>query len=278
MRQNYASTEMHGTSLSPPPARAPLYEESNGVAPAPRVNIEQPKSASTASREPAVTVDQRAALESKDPKAARGRGKGGAQKKPLYEVLRMHTRAQEIIVKAMRGQSSANLGPSELRAMSEVNSSVYHFYLDFVNYCCPSHTVQSDEQQWEMLCKALKKHFEKEFGANQNQKPPQPQRPNNTLGDFITIETKSNTKKNAKVTRGSGRVGRGTGRGEKKELGSQGSGDLDGPAVLDESPAQSTNWVCPRCTLRNENLLLECAACGTSKQQAALWAEFPPLG
>lgn len=279
VRQPYASSEMQGTSLSPPPARQPLYEESNGVAPAPRATPEQVKAASTASREPPITVDQRAVLESKDQKAARGRGKGGTQKKPLYEVLKMHTRAQEIIVKAMRGQSSANLGPSDLRAMSEVTPSVYHFYLDFVNYCCPSHTIQSDEQQWEMLCKALKKHFEKEFGANQNQKPPQPQRPNNTLGDFITIETNSKTaKKNAnKVTRGTGRVGRGTGRGEKKELGSQGSGDFDGP-VVDESPAQSTNWVCPRCTLRNENLLLECAACGTSKQQAALWAEFPPLG
>merc|ERR1719359_825680 len=162
-------------------------------------------------------------LESKDQKA-RGRGKGGAQKKSLYEVLRFHKRAEELIVKMMRGQSSANIGPGELRAMSEMNPSVYHFYLDFVNYCCPSHTVQSDEQQWEMLCKALKKHFEKEFGANQNQKPPQPQRPNNTLGDFITIQTdtKAAKKTNAKIPRGGGRVGRATGRGDKMELG-QGS-------------------------------------------------------
>jgi len=169
--------------------------------------------------------------------------------------------------------------------MSEMNPIVYHFYLDFVNYCCPSHTVQSDEQQWDTLSKALKKHYEKDFGSApvQPQKPPvqQPQRPNNTLGDFITIETK-NSKKTAKVSARGGvlRGGRGTGRGDKKELGTgySGSSEWDGVGDLDESPTQSSTWACPRCTLRNENLLLECAACGTSKQQAALWAEFPPLG
>merc|ERR1719482_805018 len=109
----------------------------------------------------------------KDQKA-RGRGKGGAQKKQLFEVLRFHKRAEEIIVKHMRTQSSANIGPAELRSMSELNPVVYHFYLDFVNYCCPSHMAQTDEQQWEMLCKALKKQFEKDFGANPNQKMPQP--------------------------------------------------------------------------------------------------------
>merc|ERR1719265_2906615 len=114
-------------------------------------------------------------------------------------------------MKAMRSSNSANVAPAELRAMSEMNPSVYHFYLDFVNYCCPSHMVQSDEQQWESLCKALKKHFEKEFGANQNQKPPVPQRPNNTLGDFITIESdnKAAKKTSAKAPRGGGRMGRG---------------------------------------------------------------------
>jgi len=213
--------------------------------------------------------------EAKDQKA-RGRGKGGSQKKPLHEVLRYHKRAEETIVKTMRGQNSASLAPAELRALSEINPSVYHFYIDFVNYCGPSHMVQSDEQQWEMLCKALRKHFEKDFGVSQNPKPVQPQRPNNTLGDFITIETNSKpTKKNAKVTRG-GRAGRGTGRGEKKDVYSQGS-EPDAP-TFEESPTQSASWVCPRCTLSNEGSLFECGACGTSKQQAALWAEFPPLG
>merc|ERR1719450_301854 len=152
-------------------------------------------------------------LEPKGDKA-RGRGKGGSPKKSLYEVLRFHKRAEELIVKMMRGQNSANIGPGELRAMSEMNPSVYHFYLDFVNYCCPSHMAQTDEQQWESLCKALKKHFEKEFGNAQNQKPPQPQRPNNTLGDFITIQTDSKAAKktSAKAPRGGGRVGRATGR------------------------------------------------------------------
>lgn len=256
-------------SLSPPQPRQPLYEDS-GVASSRGTSEDAKASASRGE------AKDRSA-EPKDQKA-RGRGKGGGQKKPLFEVLRFHKRAEETIVKTMRNQNSASLQPTELRAMSEMNPSVYHFYLDFVNYCCPSHMVQSDEQQWESLCKALKKHFEKDFGANQNQKPPQPQRPNNTLGDFITIETNGKAaKKNAKVTRGGGRVGRGSGRGDKKDDG-QASGEFESPGGPDDSSAQSTSWVCPRCTLRNESLLLECAACGTSKQQAALWAEFPPLG
>jgi hypothetical protein len=271
VRQPYSAVEMQGASLSSPPVRPPLYEEeSNGAVQ--RISNDGAKGG--------IRVDQKIEDPNLDKDAkARGRGKGGAQKKSLAEVLRFHKRAEELIVKMMRGQSSANIGPGELRAMSEMNPSVYHFYLDFVNYCCPSHTVQSDEQQWEMLCKALKKHFEKEFGSNQqNQKPPQPQRPNNTLGDFITIQTDSKAAKktSAKAPRGGGRVGRGTGRGDKKDIG-QGSGEWDG-SLEDEAPAQSSTWACPRCTLRNENLLLECAACGTSKQQAALWAEFPPLG
>mmetsp|Transcript_54847 Transcript_54847/g.101471 ORF Transcript_54847/g.101471 Transcript_54847/m.101471 type:complete len:507 (-) Transcript_54847:78-1598(-) len=208
---------------------------------------------------------------------ARGKGKAGAQKKTLAEVLRYHQRAQDLIVKAMRQQNSSNLSPSELRAMSESSPSVYHFCLDFVNYCCPAHTVSSDEQQWDMLSRALKKHFEKEFGSMQAQKPPAPQRPNNTLGDFITMEAASKASKKApKVTRGSA-VPRGKGAGGKKENGAD-SGDLNGPDGLEDSSSQSTTWACPRCTLRNENFLVECAACGTSKQQAALWAEFPPLG
>eukprot|EP00929_Paragymnodinium_shiwhaense_P013407 TRINITY_DN121267_c0_g1_i1.p1 TRINITY_DN121267_c0_g1~~TRINITY_DN121267_c0_g1_i1.p1 ORF type:complete len:490 (-),score=95.76 TRINITY_DN121267_c0_g1_i1:160-1629(-) len=212
-----------------------------------------------------------------DPKAAndakaRGRGKAGAQKRQLPDVLRFHKRAEESITKAMRSQNSANLSPSELRNMSESNPAVYHFYLDFVNYCCPPHMAQSDEQQWEMLCKALKKHFEKDFGAAAAQKPPQPQRPNNTLGDFITVQTDSKASKKAagKVAHKPAPV-RAT-KGGKKD----GPNEADGPE--DHDPSSGSSWACPRCTLRNENLLLECAACGTSKQQAALWAEFPPLG
>eukprot|EP00927_Polykrikos_kofoidii_P019682 TRINITY_DN19226_c0_g1_i2.p1 TRINITY_DN19226_c0_g1~~TRINITY_DN19226_c0_g1_i2.p1 ORF type:complete len:567 (+),score=91.75 TRINITY_DN19226_c0_g1_i2:69-1769(+) len=219
-------------------------------------------------------------VDPKDPKAwdtameARGRAKGTVQKKTLAEVLRAHKKAEETILKAMRTQNSSRLCVTELRAMSE---PVYHFYIDFVNFCCPSHLPQSDEQQWEMLCKALKKHFEKEFGANQTQKPAQPQRPNNTLGDFITIQTESKSARKNKANRaGGGRGGRGAGANEKKDGVS--AGEADGIGSAEDSTTQSSSWVCPLCTLRNENLLLECGACGTSQHQAALWAEFPPLG
>jgi len=276
-RQSFPSAEPHGAPLSPSQGRSPLYQDGVCMAAVSRGSSDEAK-ATAAARS---SESKERAVEPKAKQEARGRGKGGAQKKTLFEVLRFHPRAQELITKTMRSQNTASMQPTELRAMSEMNPSVYHFYLDFANYCCPSHMVQSDEQQWESLCKALKKHFEKEFGANQSQKPPQPQRPNNTLGDFITIETNSKAaKKSAKVpARGGGRVGRGTGRGEKKDLDGPNSGEFDGPAGgHEDAGAQSSSWVCPRCTLRNENLLLECAACGTSKQQAALWAEFPPLG
>eukprot|EP00928_Gymnodinium_smaydae_P082572 TRINITY_DN658_c0_g2_i1.p1 TRINITY_DN658_c0_g2~~TRINITY_DN658_c0_g2_i1.p1 ORF type:complete len:498 (-),score=99.36 TRINITY_DN658_c0_g2_i1:308-1801(-) len=216
---------------------------------------------------------------------ARGRGgKGGAQKKSLAEVLRFHKRAEEAILKLMRSHNSANIGPSDLRSASESNQTVYHFYIDFVNYCLPTPVVQTDEQQWEMLCKALKKHFEKEF-PNQNQKVAQVQRPNNTLGDYIPLQADLKAgKKQAKAKGatggggggGGGRGGRGPGRGDKKD--GPGDGADAGAGGSDDGPSASTHWTCPRCTLRNENFLTECAACGTSKRQAALWAEFPPLG
>mmetsp|Transcript_42414 Transcript_42414/g.95736 ORF Transcript_42414/g.95736 Transcript_42414/m.95736 type:complete len:456 (+) Transcript_42414:162-1529(+) len=278
-RAPFSASEVHGASLGATDgiSRAPLYEEANGVA-ASRGAEDAGAAAARAPGGVFVSDDRGAAA--MDPKGdkARGRGKGGGQKKQLHEVLRFHKRAEETIMKTMKNHSSAHIQPTELRAMSERDPSVYHFYLDFINYCNLSHTVQSDEQQWDSLCKALKKHFEKDFGANQNQKPPQPQRPNNTLGDFITIETNSKTaKKNAKVpvAAAAPRAGRGSGRGrgDKKDL--DGPNDLDGPGGTEDSGA---GWACPRCTLRNEDFLTECAACGTSKQQAALWAEFPPLG
>lgn len=269
-----------------PPHPPPLVEQTRAV---PYEDAYGVPSRRDASEDPAIKAQARIGSddakdrsgEPKD-KGARGRGKGSGQKKQLYEVLRMHKTAEDTIVGQMRKQNSASLTPRQLRALSEENSSVYHFYLDFVNYCCPSHTSQSDEQQWESLGKALKKQYEKEFGANPNnqQKPPQPQRPNNTLGDFITIEASSKApKKGVKPARGGGRVGGGPGRGrgDKKDTDGQCPGDHEGPG-LEETGAQSSSWVCPRCTLRNEHFLSECAACQTSKQQAALWAEFPPLG
>eukprot|EP00418_Pyrodinium_bahamense_P080778 CAMPEP_0179060804 /NCGR_PEP_ID=MMETSP0796-20121207/26054_1 /TAXON_ID=73915 /ORGANISM="Pyrodinium bahamense, Strain pbaha01" /LENGTH=445 /DNA_ID=CAMNT_0020757597 /DNA_START=64 /DNA_END=1401 /DNA_ORIENTATION=+ len=251
----------------PPPSRPPAYEDASGLVAAPRGAAEDAKQLAPRGPEP-----KERPVESKEQKA-RGRGKGGGQKKSLYDVLRFHKSAEEAIVKMMRSQSSSVLQPAELRATSEKNPSVYHFYLDFVNYCYPAHMVQSDEQQWESLCKALQKHFEKEFGP---QKPPQPQRPNNTLGDFITIETKA-SRKGVKASRGASRMGRASGRGTKKDVEEPSTGEMDGAGSQDEG-GTNASWVCPRCTLRNEDILLECSACGTSKQQAALWVEFPPLG
>eukprot|EP00397_Hematodinium_sp_SG-2012_P004190 GEMP01004201.1.p1 GENE.GEMP01004201.1~~GEMP01004201.1.p1 ORF type:complete len:831 (+),score=189.43 GEMP01004201.1:329-2821(+) len=38
------------------------------------------------------------------------------------------------------------------------------------------------------------------------------------------------------------------------------------------------SWNCPRCTLRNEVFLLECAACACPLEHASTLSEFPPLG
>lgn len=156
-----------------------------------------------------------------DPKT-RGRGKTNGQKKQLFEVFRLHKRAEEIILKAVRSSTWSSFTPAALRALSETNPSVYHFYLDYINDCCPSHTAQSDEQQWELLCKALKKHFEKDFSPNQPPKPAAPARPNNTLGDFIMIQTDSRAaKKAAKAGRSTtGTIGKS--KGSSKEGGAAG--------------------------------------------------------
>jgi len=209
----------------------------------------------------------------------RGRGKGG-QKQTLSEVLKTHKKAEEAIVKLMRSQGSAAVSPQELRALSEQQICIYHFYLDYLNFCAASggavFSQQSDEQNWDSLAKALKKHFEKDFGSGPSQQKSQPQRPNNTLADFITVDTKQNSKKNAKVQPtaakavrgGAGRGGRGAGAKAKEES----------TAAEDDDPSAGLQWTCPRCTLKNDNHLQECAACGTSKSVASLWAEFPPLG
>lgn len=38
------------------------------------------------------------------------------------------------------------------------------------------------------------------------------------------------------------------------------------------------SWNCPRCTLLNDNFLLECAACACPLEHASTLSEFPPLG
>ncbi|CAE7561832.1 lsm14b-b [Symbiodinium sp. CCMP2456] len=85
----------------------------------------------------------------------RGRGKGG-QKQTLSEVLKTHKKAEEAIVKLMRSQGSAAVSPQELRAMSEQQSCIYHFHLDYLNFCGPASggavfSQQSDEQNWDSL-------------------------------------------------------------------------------------------------------------------------------
>jgi hypothetical protein len=276
--------ERHATPFAPLAGDAPYAaDRSDGLAlpypPPPQEPVLPARSRGDEFRD---TGNATASSEFIDPKGIRGRGKGGLQRKTLFEVLRVHKRAEEAILKAMRIQNGAGFGTADLRNLSIASPAVYHCYLDFVNYCCAPHTLQSDEQQWDSLCKALKKHFDKELtflAANTPKAPPVPvQRPNNTLGDFMIENTKAGKKTN-KATRNAngaqrGNAGRGAGRPAEKAA----TGEFDASEDNGSSQIHGGSWACPRCTLRNEHFLTECAACTTSKQQAAMWADFPPLG
>lgn len=235
--------------------------------------------------------------------------KGGKRtdgRKTIGDMFKMYPKMEQFFVENIKKKTASFLAFEELRAASESgNKNLYHFFLDYVNYCLNPREAQEEREQWEAFSKQLKKHFDYECqqnpstfkiqtsqpaapgsyaqkasatgaaGATGNAAYPEgtgmvnaaPVRPALTLADFAT-DVKKEKKSAAKKPVVMAKVA----KAEKKEKAEE---------KVEEKPAVAGvvgEWTCPRCTLQNPVGSGTCAACGFSKDQAKLMDEFPPLG
>jgi len=164
--------------------------------------------------------------------------------KTIADVFALHSQAEDILTTLVRSRGHPSLNSRELRQLAEVHPCVYHFFLDFVNYCRPGSSASSDEQHWDLCSRALKKHFEGEHERKEDTSR------GFTLGDFTTIKKKAQRKS------------------PKCE---------DKKSIRKDPCEKEANWSCPRCTLQNGEGTQNCGACGTTRDYAAFVADFPPL-
>eukprot|EP00397_Hematodinium_sp_SG-2012_P001195 GEMP01001196.1.p1 GENE.GEMP01001196.1~~GEMP01001196.1.p1 ORF type:complete len:859 (+),score=166.19 GEMP01001196.1:66-2579(+) len=144
------------------------------------------------------------------------------QPKTIKDVFQLHKQAEEVLLDAARSRGLQSLSSRELRQLSESHSCVYHFFLDFVNYCrhgpslTSTHWASSDEQHWDQCSRGLKKYFESDCSVkahrteNSNATNNRSQHHEKkevgagrgfTLGDFTVEKSKKATRnnKNAKT-------------------------------------------------------------------------------
>jgi hypothetical protein len=196
-------------------------------------------------------------------------------------------------------KNASVLSVNSLRMDQERNEKSYHFFLDYMNFCCYGASVR-EEDALKQLSKALNKHFEELVESN-------------PVPEYVTANPKAGAASTAGAA--AGKKGWGDdnrqgawGRREQANTGSnfqaltladlaiqkkapkkKAAGDGEKPAVKKvekkaapepkkEPEVKQTHWSCPRCTLDNELHAQRCIACDFSRTQAKLMDEFPTLG
>lgn len=231
--------------------------------------------------------------------------RSGGSRKRLVDVFPGHPATEKFLVDAIRKKTAVVLEADQLRATSESSESLYHFFLDFLNYVLPKDQANVEEAaQWEAFSRALKQHFESECRLY-----PMITHTEMNVNDVFKSEVGNTTSQQAQQAWGApkntsvrphaeqvksaevgGRPGLTLGdfaiaEATKKTKPSTAKKVVMGarvaaapkvePAVTEYHNAE---WICPRCTLKNCADAATCGACGFTKDQAKLMDEFPPLG
>eukprot|EP00391_Amoebophrya_sp_Ameob2_P013551 CAMPEP_0178999170 /NCGR_PEP_ID=MMETSP0795-20121207/9904_1 /TAXON_ID=88552 /ORGANISM="Amoebophrya sp., Strain Ameob2" /LENGTH=820 /DNA_ID=CAMNT_0020691899 /DNA_START=1169 /DNA_END=3631 /DNA_ORIENTATION=+ len=218
--------------------------------------------------------------------------KGG--QKSIKDLLMMdrHSKEEAILRNEVSKRGGSAVSVAELRAMSETRMPLYDFFLDVSNYCLPASCVEEPEQ-WERFARLLQQYFgvvvdynyaagsggatgnsgsgggsggqshQSRNGNGGGGEEEKRTRPALTMADFVITNASENTKKKKK---------------EAVKAAKPVKKPVAKPSDSEKPASVASEWVCPRCTLRNQVGDWTCKACGFTKDQARMLDEFPPLG